>query len=81
MAARVGTYPGLLVLLLLWLSLTSPLVAAQTAIEVGETNPPQNLVLLIVDGMGSGYVSPGSVPAALDGTPIIPPDVLFMDSL
>ena len=81
MAARVGTYPGLLVLLLLWLSLTSPLVAAQTCIEVGEANQPQNLVLLIVDGMGSGYVSPGSVPAALDGTPILPPDVLFMDSL
>ncbi len=81
MAARSRTYLRLSVLLVLCLSLTLPIIAAQTCIEVSETNPPQNMVLLIVDGMGSGYVSQGMVPAALDGSLIIPPEVPFMDSL
>ena len=81
MAAKMRMFLKLSVLLFTCFSLTLPVIAAQTCIEVSETNPPQNMVLLIVDGMGSGYVSPGMVPAALDGSLIIPPEVPFMDSL
>lgn len=45
-----------------------PAVQAYTVIEMGETNPPQNLVLLILDGTGSRYVCPGYYPQALDGS-------------
>ena len=66
---RVYRY-GLLAFFILWVSFSIPLTGAQTTIEVGETNPPQNIVLLIVDGMGSAYVTPGSTPLALNGDPV-----------
>ncbi len=66
---RVYRY-GLSVFFILWVSFSIPLTGAQTTIEVGETNPPQNIVLLIVDGMGSAYVTPGSTPLALNGDPV-----------
>ncbi|MDW7775713.1 MAG: sulfatase-like hydrolase/transferase [Methanosarcinales archaeon] len=81
MRVIVGKHLEYLIVLLLCISFFTSLAAAQTSIKVSETNPPRNVVLLIVDGMGSGYVSHGMVPAALDGSLIIPPDVPFMDSL
>ncbi|MCL7412651.1 MAG: sulfatase-like hydrolase/transferase [ANME-2 cluster archaeon] len=77
----VGKYLEYMIILLLYVSFFTFLATAQTSIKVSETNPPQNMVLLIVDGMGSGYVSQGMVPEALDGSRIIPPEVPFMDSL
>ncbi|MCL7416151.1 MAG: hypothetical protein M8349_08885, partial [ANME-2 cluster archaeon] len=82
MVSIVGKYlVRLSIFLIIFLSIISPLAEAQTCIDVGKTNPPRNMVLLIVDGMGSRYMSPYSVPEALDGTLIPPPDVTFMDSL
>jgi 2,3-bisphosphoglycerate-independent phosphoglycerate mutase len=72
---------SLLILLLASLLSLSPLAAAHTRIDVGETNLPQNMVLLIVDGMGSRYICPGSVPQALDGAPINPAEVPILNKI
>lgn len=57
---------------LLFLFLTSllPVAGAQTIVDVGETTPPQNMILLIFDGMGSSYINPNAPPQALNGEPI-----------
>lgn len=70
----------LLVFLALWVTV-SPLADAGTIIDVGETDTPQNIVLLVIDGMGSYYVSPGGSPRALDGSPIVPADVPSLEDL
>ena len=72
---------GLLAFFILWVSFSIQLTGAQTTIEVGETNPPQNIVLLIVDGMGSAYVTPGSTPLALNGDPVDSADVPFFKNM
>ncbi|NOR46460.1 MAG: sulfatase-like hydrolase/transferase [Methanosarcinaceae archaeon] len=77
---RVYRY-GLSVLFFLLVSFFIPSTGAQTIIEVGETNPPQNIVLLIVDGMGSAYVTPGSTPLALNGDPVDTADVPFFENM
>ena len=59
MTSGSGVYQyRLLAFFILWVSFSIPLTGAQTTIEVGETNPPQNIVLLIVDGMGSAFFLP-----------------------
>lgn len=58
-----------------------PLTGAQTTIKVGETNPPQNIVLLIIDGMGSAYITQGSNPQALNGDPVESADVPCFNSM
>jgi len=58
-----------------------PLTGARTIVEVGETNPPQSIVLLIVDGMGSAYVTQGSTPLALNGDPVDTPNVPFFENM
>lgn len=55
-----------------------PSALAQTHIDVGKTNPPSNIILLIIDGMGSKYISPNCIPTALDGTPVSHADVPIM---
>lgn len=72
---------GLSVFFILLVSFSIPLTGAQTTIEVGETNPPQNIILLIVDGMGSAYVTPGSTPLALNGDPVDSADVPFFKNM
>ena len=72
---------NLLIVLLLWVSCTLPLAQAQTIIQVKETNSPQNMVLLIIDGMGSHYVCPGHIPYALDGRSITPAQVPILDKI
>ena len=52
------------ILFFLFLTSLLPLAGAQTIVDVGETTPPQNMILLIFDGMGSSYV-------CLDGNPNI----------
>ena len=82
MILRSGIYRyGLLVLFIIWVSFFIPLTGAQTVIEVGETNTAQNIVLLIVDGMGSAYVTPGSTPLALNGDPVDTPNVSFFENM
>ena len=72
---------GLSAFFIILVSFSIPLTGAQTIIEVGETNPPQNIVLLIIDGMGYAYVNPGSTPLALDGDPINTADVPFFENM
>ncbi|MEA3294574.1 MAG: sulfatase-like hydrolase/transferase [Euryarchaeota archaeon] len=55
-----------------------PSALAQTHIDAGKTNPPSNIILLIIDGMGSKYISPNCIPTALDGTPVSHADVPIM---
>jgi len=82
MTSGSGIYRcGVSVFFILLVSFSIPLTGAQTIIEVGETNPPQNIVLLIVDGMGSAYVTPGSTPLALNGDPIDTADVPFFENM
>lgn len=47
-----------------------PAASGQTIIDVGETAPAHNMILLIVDGMGSSYVCPGGTAYTLDGKTI-----------
>jgi 2,3-bisphosphoglycerate-independent phosphoglycerate mutase len=49
--------------------LVSP-AGAFTYIDAGDIDTPGNMVLLIIDGMGSKYITPGSIPTAMDGTHI-----------
>jgi hypothetical protein len=58
-----------------------PSALAQTHIDVGKTNPPSNIILLIIDGMGSKYISPNCIPTALDGTLVSHADVPIMYEL
>jgi len=58
------------ILLFLFLTLLLPLAGAQTIVDVGETTPPQNMILLIFDGLGSSYINPDAPPQALNGEPI-----------
>jgi len=82
MISGLGLYRyGLCVFFILLVSFSIPLTGARTIIEVGETNPPQNIVLLIVDGMGSAYVTPGSTPLALNGDPVDTADVPFLENM
>lgn len=55
------------ILFFLFLTLLFPLAGAQTIVDVGETTPPQNMILLIFDGMGSSYINPDNPPLALNG--------------
>jgi len=55
-----------------------PSALAYTHIDVDKTNPPSNIILLIIDGMGSKYISPNCIPTALDGTPVSHADVPIM---
>ena len=41
---------------------------AITEIEVNPINSPDGIILLIVDGLGSNYICPASIPYAIDGT-------------
>ncbi len=72
---------GLSVFYIFLILLIIPLTGARTTIEVGETNPPQNIVLLIVDGMGSAYVTPESAPLALNGDPVDSADMPFFENM
>lgn len=82
MISRSGIYRyGLSVFFIIWVLFFIPLTGAQTTIDVEETNPPQNIILLIVDGMGSAYVTPGSTPLALDGDPVDSADVPFFENM
>ncbi|MBA1341242.1 MAG: 2,3-bisphosphoglycerate-independent phosphoglycerate mutase [ANME-2 cluster archaeon] len=82
MILRSGIYRyGLCVFFVFLVSFSIPLTEARTIIDVGETNPPQNIVLLIVDGMGSAYVTPGSTPLALNGDPVDIADVPFFKNM
>jgi 2,3-bisphosphoglycerate-independent phosphoglycerate mutase len=82
MTSGLGVYPYLLLLFYVLLVLFFiPLTGAQTTIEVGETNPPHNIVLLIIDGMGSAYITPGSTPLALNGDPVDSADVPFFKKM
>ncbi len=82
MISGLGLYRyGLCVFFILLVSFSIPLTGARTTIEVGETNTAQNIVLLIVDGMGSAYVTPGSTPLALDGDPVDTADVPFFENM
>ncbi|MFV9630745.1 MAG: sulfatase-like hydrolase/transferase [Methanosarcinales archaeon] len=58
--------------------ITIPSALSQTHIDAGKTNPPSNIILLIIDGMGSKYISPNCIPTALDGTPVSHADVPIM---
>ena len=58
-----------------------PSALAHTHIDVGKKNPPSNIILLIIDGMGSEYISPDCIPTALDGTPVSHADVPIMHEL
>jgi 2,3-bisphosphoglycerate-independent phosphoglycerate mutase len=58
------------ILFFLFLTSLLPLAGAQTIVDVGETTPPQNMILLIFDGMGSSYINPDAPPQALNGAPI-----------
>lgn len=55
-----------------------PSALGQTHIDAGKTNPPSNLILLIIDGMGSKYINQNCMPTALDGTPVSHADVPIM---
>jgi len=82
MTSGSGIYRcGVSVFFILLVSFSIPLTGAQTTIEVGETNPPQNIVLLIVDGMGSAYVTQGRTPLALNGDPVESADVPFFQNM
>ncbi|HIH87147.1 MAG TPA: alkaline phosphatase family protein, partial [Methanosarcinales archaeon] len=82
MILRSGIYwYGLCVFFIIFVSFSIPLTEARTIIDVGETNPPQSIVLLIVDGMGAAYVTPGSTPLALNGDPVDIADVPFFKNM
>ncbi len=53
-------------LLLFLLHISSPVNAIQV-IKADQTDTPQGLVLLIVEGLGSSYIYPEKIPYALDG--------------
>lgn len=70
-----------LMLLLLLIVMLSPPLQAQTRVPLGETNPPQNIVLIIVDGMGSRYIDSFRTPAALDGSTFSTANVPLLEGI
>ena len=61
---------SIILIQILFLISLFPVAGAQTIVDVGETTPPQNMIILIIDGMGSSYINPDAPPQALNGEPI-----------
>lgn len=59
---------GKILLLLLFLYITINPAGCATFIEAGDTNNPDGVVVLIVDGLGNGYINPELDVKAIDGS-------------
>jgi len=59
---------GKILLLLLFLCITINPAGCATFIEAGDTNNPDGVVVLIVDGLGNGYINPELDVKAIDGS-------------